>query len=155
MSSVTLRWLSKKCRLLSKKRALHVRFAPKATEVLRCRDLMAVSSCSKCVYRNPDYSITSLARASSVEGIVRPIAFAVITAPARGDKVVPVVAAATRPRHDMITREIAIEMFGPAVQTHIAIAAEQRLIRQRRHMPERRYDAAFARNDAVDVHMRP
>jgi hypothetical protein len=55
-----------------------VRFAPKATEVLRCRkaSLCAISDIG--ALRKPaDYSITSSAVASSVAGTVSPSAFAI------------------------------------------------------------------------------
>src|SRR5262245_11406683 len=67
MSSVTLRWLSKKCRLLSKKRALHVRFAPKATEVLRCRE---ASLCARTglLRRSKEHPYSIASSASELRG---------------------------------------------------------------------------------------
>ncbi len=86
--------------------------------------------------------------------VQQPVALSVIAAPAGRDDVVPFVTAAARTRHDVIACQLAVEVFVPAVQTDVAVAAEQRLIRQRRNVPHRRYDAAFARNDAVNFHVR-
>jgi hypothetical protein len=56
----------------SRRCSLDVRFAPKATELLRCRKLTRCRRCSKI-----DYSITSSALASNVAGTVTPSDMAV------------------------------------------------------------------------------
>src|SRR5262249_41862385 len=56
-----------------------VRFAPKATEVLRCREVprSAITGCEQS-QQGSAYSITSSARASSIGGTSRPSALAVL-----------------------------------------------------------------------------
>jgi hypothetical protein len=45
-------------------------------------------------------------------------------------------------------------VFVAAVEADVAVAAEQCLVGERRHMTYRRHHSALARDDAVNVHVR-